>query len=491
MAFSNFLDRHKKNKLMKKILLLLIAASIAFTSCDKDFGDLNVDKKRPSEVAPGALFTTAQKRLMDLMTTPDVNSNIFRYIAQYWTETTYIDEANYDLDGRNIPQNFWNTMYVNVLKNLKEAQSLIPSQDDAFYPAVVKANENACAEILNVYAFSTLVNTYGDIPYSEALDFANALPKYDNAATVYEDLLNRLDVAVSAIDETEAGFGSNDIIFGGDMAAWKKFGKSLQARLAMVIADHDSGKAGAIFSKVASDIITSNDNNAAFAYLSGPPNTNPVWVNLVQSGRKDDIAANTIVDLMNSVSDPRVPYYFTVDGAGGYSGGIYGENNNYATYSKPSDRTTAPDYESILFDAAEGNFLMAEAVERNFITGDAAAYYAAAIKASADYWHVPSAETDAYLAKAEVAYATAAGDWKQKIGTQKWIALYNRGFDAWTEWRRFDQPTLVAPPQAVTDIPLRYTYPVQEQTLNADNYTAAAAAVGGDDVRTKLFWDNH
>ena len=174
---------------MKKILLLLIAASIAFTSCDKDFGDLNVDKKRPSEVAPGALFTTAQKRLMDLMTTPDVNSNIFRYIAQYWTETTYIDEVNYDLDGRSIPQNFWNTMYVNVLKNLKEAQSLIPSQDDAFYPAVVKANENACAEILNVYAFSTLVNTYGDIPYSEALDFANALPKYDNAATVYEDLL--------------------------------------------------------------------------------------------------------------------------------------------------------------------------------------------------------------------------------------------------------------------------------------------------------------
>ena len=333
---------------------------------------MNVDKKRPSEVAPGALFTTAQKRLMDLMTTPDVNSNIFRYIAQYWTETTYIDEVNYDLDGRSIPQNFWNTMYVNVLKNLKEAQSLIPSQDDAFYPAVVKANENACAEILNVYAFSTLVNTYGDIPYSEALDFANALPKYDNAATVYEDLLNRLDVAVSSIDETEAGFGSNDIIFGGDMAAWKKFGKSLQARLAMVIADHDSGKASAIFSKVASDIITSNDNNAAFAYLSGPPNTNPVWVNLIQSGRKDDIAANTIVDLMNSVSDPRVPYYFTVDGAGGYSGGIYGENNNYATYSKPSDRTTAPDYESILFDAAEGNFLMAEAVERNFITGDEA-----------------------------------------------------------------------------------------------------------------------
>ena len=88
-----------------------------------------------------------------------------------------------------------------------------------------------------------------------------------------------------------------------------------------------------------------------------------------------------------------------------------------------------------------------------------------------------------------MAYATAAGDWKQKIGTQKWIALYNRGFEGWTEWRRFDYPVLVAPPQAVTDIPIRLSYPVQEQTLNAASYNAAAAAIGGDDVRTRLFWD--
>ena len=89
------------------------------TSCDKDFGDLNVDKKKPSAVAPGALFTTAQKRMTDIITTPDVNANIFRYLSQYWTETTYIDEANYDIATRPIPQNFWNSIYVNVLKNLK------------------------------------------------------------------------------------------------------------------------------------------------------------------------------------------------------------------------------------------------------------------------------------------------------------------------------------------------------------------------------------
>lgn len=475
---------------MKKILFLLIAASIVFTSCDKDFGDLNVDKKKPSAVEPSALFATAQKNLVNIMTTPDVNTNIFRYVSQYWTETTYIDEVNYDLDGRSIPQNFWNVMYVAVLKNLKEAQSLIPGQNDAFFPPAVKTNQNACVEILNVYAFSTLVNTFGDIPYSEALDFSNALPKYDDAATVYDDLLSRLDNAINSISETDGGFGSSDLIYGGDMAGWKKFGKSLQARLAMIIADHDAAKAGGIISKVADDIITSNDDNTIFHFLGGPPNTNPVWVNLIESGRKDDIAANTIVDIMNGLNDPRVPYYFTVNGAGGYSGGIYGENNSYSSYSKPSDRITAADYEAILFDAAEGNFLLAEAVERGFITGSAATYYEAAIRASMEYWHVPTAEIDAYLANPAVAYATAAGDWKQKIGTQKWLALYNRGFEAWTEWRRLDYPKLVAPPQAVSDIPVRYTYPVQEQTLNADNYAAAAAAVGGDDVSTKLFWDH-
>ena len=196
---------------MKKILFLLIAASFALTSCDKDFGDLNVDKKKPSAVAPGALFTTAQKEMSDILTTPSVNSNIFRYISQYWTETTYIDEVNYDIATRPIPQNFWNTIYVNVLKNLKEAQGLIPDQDEAFFPPAVKTNENACIEIMNVYAYSTLVNTFGDIPYTEALDFEKALPKYDNAATVYDDLLTRLDNAINSIDESEGGFGSSAI----------------------------------------------------------------------------------------------------------------------------------------------------------------------------------------------------------------------------------------------------------------------------------------
>lgn len=84
---------------------------------------------------------------------------------------------------------------------------------------------------------------------------------------------------------------------------------------------------------------------------------------------------------------------------------------------------------------------------------------------------------------------TAAGTYKQKIGTQKWIALYNRGFEAWTEWRRLDYPVLTAPADALSDIPVRYTYPVQEQNLNTANYDDAVSAIGSDKVTTKIFWD--
>jgi len=97
------------------------------------------------------------------------------------------------------------------------------------------------------------------------------------------------------------------------------------------------------------------------------------------------------------------------------------------------------------------------------------------------------------IAQSFVDYASAesGATWKEKIGNQKWLALYNRGFDAWTEWRRLDFPNLIPPPGLTNaDIPTRFTYPINEQTINAGNYSSASAAIGGDKLTTKLFWDN-
>jgi hypothetical protein len=474
--------------MMKRVLFLFLALGIA-ASCNKDFGDINVDKKQPSKVPAGSLFASASVNLADAMTSTNVNNNIYRMLAQQWTETTYTDEANYDLVTRNIPQNFWNSIFTGVLKNLDESKKLIAEAGET---AEVAKNQEACIEILNVYTYAVLVNNFGDIPYSQALDVINVYPKYDNAAEIYADLTRRLDQAINNIDAGASGFGASDLLMHDDMAAWKTFGNSLKLRLGMILADHDANKAKQMVEAAAAGAISSNAGNVVFQYLSNPPYTNPVWDDLVQSGRKDFVAANTLVDAMKALSDPRVPAYFTTDASGtDYVGGIYAASNNYATYSKPAEALTAPDYGSTLFDYAEVRFILAEAAARGWsVGGTAAEHYEAAIRASMEQWGVSSADADTYLARTDVAYATATGDWKQKIGTQKWIALYNRGFDAWTEWRRFDYPILNVPTgKTYADIPRRLTYPVQEQNLNKSNYTAAASAIGGDLVQTRLFWD--
>ena len=116
-------------------------------------------------------------------------------------------------------------------------------------------------------------------------------------------------------------------------------------------------------------------------------------------------------------------------------------------------------------------------------------HYKNGVQASLDYQGVAAADAATYLAKPSVAYATAAGTYKQKIGIQKYLALYMDGFDAWTEQRRLDYPILVAPPTATSGYPVRYTYPVNEQNLNSVNWKTASSAIGGDKVETKLFWD--
>ncbi len=94
-----------------------------------------------------------------------------------------------------------------------------------------------------------------------------------------------------------------------------------------------------------------------------------------------------------------------------------------------------------------------------------------------------------------MAYTTAGGGawtWRQKIGFQKWIALYCRGFDGYTELRRFDWPAMDVPTGAVSGFPTRFTYPATiytEQGLNPANYQTAAAAMGGDKATFKLYWD--
>jgi hypothetical protein len=485
---------------MKKKYLLFIIIATFLVSCTDKFDEMNVDKKLPAEVPGDAVFTSGQKNLVDQMSTPNVNLNIFRLVSQYWTETTYTDEANYDLVNRTIPDFTFRGYYRDALKDLNEAAKLITVEETLTQDeAEAKKNKLHIIELMTCYAYQNLVDIFGNVPYSEALDLEQVTPAYDDQWTIYQDLISRVNAAISGLNADWGSFGSQDLLYQGDVAAWIKFGQSLKLKLGITIADHDNGVAKAAVEAAVAGVFSSNADNALLNYGQAPPNSNPVHDELVLTGRKDFVGANTMVDIMNELEDPRrAAYYTQVDTSSesgvvkmAYLGGVYGTSSPYALHSKVNPDITEPDFPGIVLTYDEVLFYIAEAAERGYtVPMTAEQAYNAAITASFEFWGV--ADVDSYLAKPEVAYATAPGTWRQKIAKQAYLAFYTRGLEAWTEWRRLDYPVFAMPPNPFTDtIPKRYIYPINEQTLNPDNYAAAASAMGGDKVDNRVFWDKY
>ena len=476
---------------MKKLSGIFLSF-LLLTGCVDSLDDYNVDTKKATAVPAVTLFSNSLKGLADAITTPNVNNNNYRLYVQYWAETTYLDEQRYNLTARTIPQALWQSLYRDVISDLTESKRIV--NENTLLSTEAKNNQLAQIEIVEVLAWSYLVNTFGNVPYSEAMNPLNSLPKFDDAKTVYYSLLDRLDAAIAKLNTTGAGFGSGDLIYKGDMTKWKAFGNSLKLRLALVIADSDPAKAKTLVAAAAPNVFTKNADKAAFPYVSTPPNYNPIAQNInpVYSTRQDYVATSVIIDPMNELNDPRRSSFFTTIG-GVYKGGNYGFSNTYANFSTIGSKIIDPTLEGLLLDYSEVEFGLAEAIERGFITGDAADHYNKGITASITYWGGTAADVAAYLAQPKVAYATATGDYKQKIGFQKWLALYNRGLDAWLEWRRLDYPKLLPPTggnaPAGLQIPLRIIYPITEATLNGANLKSAADAMGGDLTSVKLFWD--
>ncbi len=469
---------------MRKFLVLISVLLIASCATDEAYENLNRDPNKPTNLSAEALFTSSIKSLFDQMESTNVNTNVFRLFAQYWTETTYIDEANYDLVTRNITGNHFSELYRDVLYDLKDAKSKVTSN-----------SKKGMIEVLEVYTWQQLVDTFGDIPYSEALNgSANPTPSYDDAETIYIDLLARINTAITQLNSSDEAFSSADVIYGGDVTKWRKFANSLKLKLAMRVADVTSMAAQSkseAEEAILAGVFTSNSENATIAYENATPNTNPIWLDLVQSGRSDFVVANTVVDYMNNLSDPRRAYYFDDNlGAGIYTGGTYGASSPYPNFTHIGDMLHDPTFRGVLMDLTEVEFLLAEAKERNYnAPGTAEFHYNAAISASMEDWGVSTTEITTYLLNPSVAYATATGTWRQKIGLQFWLAMYNRGFEGWSVYRKYDAPVLNVAASSGLPVPNRYTYPVSEQTLNGANYQAASSQIGGDLLTTKLFWD--
>lgn len=494
------------------------------SACKKDF--LSVDEKNPNNastvpasfVLPSALNYTGI--LMDTVT----NTTGFAFINQWWglwsISGGYSQDPN--MTGYNVASNFvqgiWSRAYVNLL-NYDYIEKNSTTSTLKSYRAIAK--------IMKAYIYQTLVDTYGNIPYSEALKTDKGIlkPKYDDQQAIYTDLVAQLDSAMNIIETTPAGaevIGSKDIIYGGDMSKWAVFANTLKLRM-LINQTGLTSQASYIsdeISKTASvGYIGSGEGawvNPGFLQSSGK--MSPFWESFYSATGSTSnnyvyyMAGQDACDFLTANNDPRKLRFFQPLTAGGTTvqGNYFGQlvlqtvpNTSKLGYGiLKAFNQDAP----ILTDI-ESLFLQAEAAQKGLISGSAKAFYEAAVTLSVIYvgkkssldpsTYVPltAANAAAYLAQPLTLVSfDAAIDKVRTIITQKWCALNGLSpMTIWTDWRRTGFPDFL---HFTADInkknaspPIRLFYPQTEVNTNNDNVLLQGITTTNDLFTKNIFWD--
>jgi hypothetical protein len=323
--------------------------------------------------------------------------------------------------------------------------------------------------VLTALALGLSTDTWGDIPYSEALrGVDNLAPKYDSQQTIYTTIQNLLDSAIIDLSASSSNFrpGADDIIYGGDRNAWIKAAKTLKARYWLHLTKVDNTAASKALAALSGGIASNNDN-MMLTFGSAVTANSPLYQFLQQRSGYLSMGAQ-IVKMMNDLNDPRRAAFIELDGDGKYSenstpGPLYG-----------SDASAVP-----LVTYAEAKFIEAEAQLRAGKTAEAKTAYTAAINASMAHAGVSSDNAKAYLAQSKV---MPAGDLTlQTIIEQKYIALFSQP-EAWTDWRRTGFPAVQSTTGVPSQIPRRLLYPQSERNYNPNTPT-------GVNLTTRLWWD--
>ncbi|AKD02539.1 SusD/RagB family nutrient-binding outer membrane lipoprotein [Pontibacter korlensis] len=510
--------------------LLLGAALFSMVSCTEDFEEMNISPNQPANATPAQLLATAQYNYATNIGDAWNNGRMGMYYAQYWSSTQYTDESRYQI-REGVNQTMWNTFYADVLRELTTAQEIEAENQLNGYE-----NRIAIAEIMKALTFHTLSDIYGGpVPYSEALSTENVTPKYDNGKEIYLGVLNTLDEQIAILDESSPGFQSGDIIYGGDVTLWKKFANSLRLRIALRMYEADQATATEHITKALNSdagFISSNAEGAKFAWIAGAPNNNPLAE--AYKTRIDFSVSEPFIDYLQKYDDPRVTVFARPLGSGNpfgssftpildangnpqYVGETYGldagngnSNGDAKVVSLPGDYVigeTAPTY---ILSHAEVEFMLAEVAARG-IAGtpmSAEEHYEAGIRSSFEAAGLSEAAFEEYLTEvpySESRTANQAPDLETAldlIGSQKWIAMYGQGVQAWFERLRLDfedpytgEPIFVAPADGsvdpdVTMVPFRMSYPVTEASLNGTNYADAVQRIGGkNSLGVRPWWD--
>jgi hypothetical protein len=461
-------------------------------------------------VLPAALNTTSR-----IVTLPGNYAFIYMWygcmsVSGGYSQPTALTQ--YNLLNSSYQGN-WNNSYTN-LQNYDYIETSSNTPKLVSYKAI--------AQIMKVYLFQNLVDTYGNVPYSEALKgSANPQvlkPAYDDQKTIYEDLVLKLDAAMGLISSRPADaeeVGNYDIIFRGDMDLWWKFANTIKLRM-LINQKNMSGRDAYITSALATTAHTTADYLGASqsamlnpGYLQSTGKMNPFWETFYKQDNSQQadglgyyVAGQDACDFLTANNDPRKLRVFQANTTGGtnvkgnYFGAIVLEPVPTTSKLGPGMLKAYNQSAPIMTDF-ESLFLQAEAVQRGMITGDAKALYESAVTSSIIYMGGTggtAAAASTYLSQGgkPLVNFDVAPNKIQTIITQKWLALNGISpMPIWTDYRRTGYPDFIhwtQDPARLNDTPpVRLYYPQTEISTNNDN------VVKQGDINlftSKIFWQN-
>lgn len=381
------------------------------------------------------------------------------------------------------------------------------------------------ANIIKVAGMQRITDMYGPIPY---VNFGKGA-SYSSQEEVYHSFFKELEQAVTVLTDycgtrpNAKYLAEYDNVFNGNILNWIKYANTLRLRLAIRVAYVDpvmaklegekavSHPLGLISEKA--DVVALQHKRIAFNH--------PLYVIY---GQFDDVRMGAVMEsYLNGFKDPRLSAYFTPNSDGSFKGvrnGIYFYNKDLYSKGPFSGINIESSSPVVWMSPSESFFLKAEGALRGWnMGGSAKDFYEKGIAASFDYCNL-SNKTESYLSSVSTpisyvdpisssnnveASSTLCVKWSdsdsferklEKIVTQKWIAIYPDGQEAWTEFRRTGYPKVfpvvrnlsneISTSNQIRRIPFSST----ERLSNPNEIIEAEKLLGGpDNGNTKLWWD--